>query len=49
MESIVTSLILSATDGFGSALGIIATGCFLAIEGFSGSGIFYDVSGWFKY
>ena len=33
----------------GSALGIIATGCFLAIEGFSGSGIFYDVSGWFKY
>ena len=33
----------------GSALGIIATGCFLAIEGFSGSGIFYDLSGWFKY
>ena len=33
----------------GSALGIIETGCFLAIEGFSGSGIFYDVCGWFKY
>ena len=33
----------------GSALGIIATGCFLAIEGFSGSGIFYDLNGWFKF
>ena len=33
----------------GSALGIIATGCFLAIEGFSGSGISYDLYGWFKY
>jgi len=33
----------------GSALGIIATGCFLAIEGFSGSGISYDINGWFNY
>jgi hypothetical protein len=33
----------------GSALGIIATGCFLAIEGFSGSGISYDQNGWFNF
>ena len=33
----------------GSALGIIATGAFLAIEGFSGSGISYDINGWFNY
>ena len=33
----------------GSALGIIATGAFLAIEGFSGSGIYYDITGWFNY
>ena len=33
----------------GSALGIIATGCFLAIEGFSGSGISYDLNGWFNF
>ena len=33
----------------GSALGIIATGAFLAIEGFSGSGISYDLNGWFNY
>ena len=33
----------------GSALGIIATGCFLAIEGFSSSGISYDINGWFNY
>jgi len=31
----------------GSALGVIATGCFLAIEGYSGSEIFYDLSDWF--
>ena len=33
----------------GSTLGIIATGCFLAIEGFSGSGISYDQNGWFNF
>ena len=33
----------------GSTLGIIATGAFLAIEGFSGSGISYDIKGWFNY
>ena len=33
----------------GSTLGIIATGAFLAIEGFSGSGISYDMKGWFNY
>ena len=33
----------------GSTLGIIATGAFLAIEGFSGSGISYDINGWFNY
>jgi multisubunit Na+/H+ antiporter MnhG subunit len=33
----------------GSALGIIATGCFLAVEGFSGSGITYDQNGWFNF
>ena len=33
----------------GSTLGIIATGAFLAIEGFSGSGISYDLNGWFNY
>jgi len=32
----------------GSEWGIIATGCFLAIEGFSGSGISYDQNGWFN-
>ena len=33
----------------GSALGIIASGCFLAIEGFSVSGISYDQNGWFNF
>ncbi len=33
----------------GSTLGIIATGAVLAIEGFSGSGISYDINGWFNY
>ena len=33
----------------GSTLGIIATGAFLAIEGFSGSGISYDINGWFNF
>ena len=33
----------------GSTLGILATGAFLAIEGFSGSGISYDINGWFNY
>ena len=33
----------------GSALGIILTGFVLAVEGFSGSGIAYDLNGWFNY
>jgi hypothetical protein len=33
----------------GSALGIILTGFVLAVEGFSGSGISYDLNGWFNY
>ena len=33
----------------GSALGIILTGFVLAVEGFSGSGISYDLNGWFHY
>jgi len=33
----------------GSTLGIIATGTVLAIEGFSGSGISYDINGWFNF
>ena len=33
----------------GSTLGILATGTVLAIEGFSGSGISYDINGWFNY
>ena len=32
-----------------SALGIILTGFVLAVEGFSGSGISYDLNGWFNY
>ena len=31
----------------GSALGLILTGCLLALEGYAGSGIQYDASGWF--
>ena len=33
----------------GSALGIILAGFVLAVEGFSGSGISYDINGWFNY
>ena len=33
----------------GSALGIILTGFVLAVEGFSGSGISYDLNCWFNY
>jgi hypothetical protein len=29
--------------------GIILTGFVLAVEGFSGSGISYDLNGWFHY
>ena len=33
----------------GSSLGIILTGFVLAVEGFSGSNITYDINGWFNY
>ena len=33
----------------GSALGIILAGFVLAVEGFSGSGISYDLNGWFNF
>ena len=40
----------SATQNvISSALGIILTGFVLAVEGFSGSGISYDINGWFNY
>ena len=32
----------------GSALGLILTGCLLALEGYVGSGIQYDARGWFN-
>ena len=48
-SNLLERLLLSNQNVIGSALGIIATGCFLAIEGFSGSGISYDLYGWFKY
>jgi hypothetical protein len=32
-----------------SSLGIILTGFVLAVEGFSSSGISYDLNGWFNY
>ena len=39
---------IASTTVISSALGIILTGLVLALEGFSGSSITYDINGWFK-
>ena len=39
---------IASTTVISSALGIILTGLVLALEGFSGSSIAYDINGWFK-
>ena len=38
---------IASTTVISSALGIILTGLVLALEGFSGSSIAYDINGWF--
>ena len=41
------SLIIASRSLVGSFLGILFTGLVIGLEGFSASGIFYNLSGWF--